>query len=301
MFHKLNGLIGSALAALVVSTALMPAVAQAQDSERGQDLTTDSLAQAILARIPDISSSARGLGRGEQRPLRAHEHAEGILAAAQAHSARWETFAARGHWDHFVVARDLPLLIAALTYRESSFQPVIRLDGGSRVYELPVISEIVGGHIRRRTATGDMGYMQVRAPSRSVHDCGVLSRTDGARLLSDPAFSYMVGTCVLTNHIERYIEEYTDPQVVRLRGGQRPPTELRFFGISGPRRGTDVAMRARELIVIERYNWGNGQHYLHPVASGYARRIITELERFRTLAAQARAAVTDATVVPLGG
>jgi hypothetical protein len=298
MGNKLIVLVGSALAALVVNTAGLSAVAQAQAGE----LTTDSLSRAILARIPDISSCARGLGRGEERQARAHEHAAGIMAAAQENRARWVEFAARGHWEHFDVDRDLPLLIAALTYRESSFQPVIRLDGGAHVYELPVISVLVDGHVRRRTPTADMGYMQVRAPSRVVHDCGVLSRADGARLLSDPAFSYHVGTCVLTNHIEHYIDEYTDPSVARLRGGQRPPTELRFFGVSGPRRGTPAAVRARELLVIERYNWGNGQHYLHPVASGYARRILNELERFRELAGLSSAdTVAPVRDEPLGG
>lgn len=294
MGNKLVVLIGSALAALVVNTVGLPAVAQAQGSE----LTTDSLAHAILARMPDIPACARGLGRGAQREIRAREHAAGILAAAQENRARWVEFAARGHWEHFDVDRDLPLLITALTHRESAFQPVIRLDGGAHVYELPVVSVLVDGHVRRRTPTADMGYMQVRAPSRAVHDCGVLSRADGERLLSDPAFSYHVGTCVLTNHIERYIDEYTDPSVVRLRNGMRPPSELRFFGVSGPRRGTAEALRARELIVIERYNWGNGQHYMHPVASGYARRIINELERFRELAGLADRAVSSE---PLGG
>src|SRR5690348_8324093 len=106
MFHK-HVLIGSALAALVVNTALMPAVAQAQlseDSSRESQVsaepTTETLASAILERIPDVPATAHALGRGVERPARARAHAEGILAAVAEYRERWAEFARRGGWSH---------------------------------------------------------------------------------------------------------------------------------------------------------------------------------------------------------
>jgi len=305
MFHKLNVLVGSALVALVVSTAWVPAVAQTQESEQlartESELTTDTLARAILERIPDVPHTAPALGRGAAREGRAQAHAAGIMAAVSEYRSRWEGFAVRGHWSHFNVDQDLPVLISALVYRESAFQPVVRLDGGARVFELPIIREFVNGHYRQRVPTADMGVMQVRASSAPAHACGVLTRADGARLIHDIAFGYRVGTCVLTNRIDRYVDEYAVPAAARLHRGMRPDIDLRFFGVSGTRRDSSEALRARELLVIERYNWGGGSFYMHPVASDYARRLLQEFERFHALLDVARRAPSDEPPVPMGG
>jgi hypothetical protein len=51
----------------------------------------------------------------------------------------------------------------------------------------------------------------------------------------------------------------------------------------GRRQDTEEALRARELLLLERYNWGGGNHYMHPRHAGYARRVIREFEFFRTV------------------
>jgi len=177
--------------------------------------------------------------------------------------------------------------------RESAFQSVVRLDSGEHVYELPTIMVVVDGRLRRRTPAADIGVMQVRAPSSSASVCGLRGRADGERVLTDLAFAYTVGVCVMTNHMERFIDEYNDPMRVRLRHAQRPPIDLEFFGVTGPRRGTPQALLARELLVMERYNWGGRDLYLHPRGAGYTRRLMTEFERFRELLAPATADVVN--------
>jgi hypothetical protein len=178
--------------------------------------------------------------------------------------------------------------------RESAFQSVVRLDSGEHVYELPTVMVVVDGRLRRRTPSADIGVMQVRAPSPSASVCGLRGRADGERVLTDLTFAYTVGVCVMTNHMERFIDEYSSPARLRLRHAQRPNIDLEFFGVTpGPRRGTPEASLAREMLVMERYNWGGRDLYLHPRGAGYTRRLMTEFERFRALLAPVTADTVD--------
>jgi hypothetical protein len=238
----------------------------------------DFLAQRILAQIPDIPNTA--FGRGSERLPRARVHAAAILQAADSQASRWDDFARRSGWTTFDAHRDLPALIGAIALRESAFKSVIRLNDGSHVYQLPVISQREGSRLVHRTPVSDIGVMQVRAPSRTASVCGVTGRDQANRLLTDMVFSYAVGACVLTNHVERYVDTYADSHNHHLRSGQRSPSDLQFFGVIGARSGTFVATRARELLVIERYNWGGNDLYLHPTHGGYARRVLSTMEQF---------------------
>jgi hypothetical protein len=278
--------VGSALAFLSAPSAAM--AQDDQDTTPNQELTEDVLTQRILDRIPDIAHTEPALGRGDARPARAREHASSIIHAAQAHAAVWRDFAVRARWEHFQVETDLPALIAAMTMRESAFQSVVRLDDNRVLHEMPLIREAIPARIaggpsryRRRVPIADMGVMQVRAPSGPARACGVVARGDTQRLLEDLDFSYQVGTCILTNRLDAFIDAYSDSRMQRFRAGQRPRSDLNFYGVAGPRRGTVDAMRARELVVIERYNWGGRDLYMHPVAAGYARRVLIEFEYFR--------------------
>lgn len=257
---------------LLLLVAAYPVKAQKQTRET-------QLAAKILERVPDLPSTRKALGRGEERPARALRHAKAIVAAADMHRSQWTKFKQQGEWEHFSPRRDLPALIAAITLRESWFTPVIRIDGGGHVTG--------SGSIPARIAKGgrppaaDRGVMQVRAPSRPARQCGVTNNEELRWLVTNLEFSYKVGTCILTKSLKKYVPEYSDHSVRKLAAGHRPAHELKFFGLWGPRKNTDQAALAKELVVIERYNWGNRDLYDHPTASGYARRVLTEFEFFR--------------------
>lgn len=277
---------------VIISAAalLFSSTATAQDTQASVDPRAAPLARRILDRIPDIPSTRFSLGRRGQRPARALEQARAILAASDAHEARWDEFANRGGWTHWNSHRDLPALIAAMAMRESYMQPIVRMDGGRRVRGLPtgdpgapVLVSTIRRRMRlRRVVRSDMGVMQVRAPSGPARDCGVRTREDHRRLATDLAYGYLVGTCVMTNRVDHFVEMYTEARYRRLRAGQRSQSNLRFYGVYGPREGTPEAGLARELLVMERYNWGGNDFYLHPTAGGYARRVIEEFEFFRS-------------------
>jgi len=276
---------------LTVVGLLLAPTAFAQEPQPPEDARLRHLADRILTRIPDIPSTRYVLGRRAQRPERAVEQARAIITAADAHAAQWDTFATRGGWTHWNTQRDLPALIAAMALRETYMQPIVRMDGGARVRELPTTTEVVNVRVmqaqiarrraRRRVVRSDMGVMQVRAPSGPARACGVRTTEDHRRLATDLAYGYLVGTCVMTNHIDHFVELYRDPQYQRLRHHQRPNHVLRFYGVWGDRRDTEEALLARELLVLERYNWGGRNMYLHPRAAGYAQRVIREFEFFR--------------------
>jgi hypothetical protein len=69
---------------------------------------------------------------------------------------------------------------------------------------------------------------------------------------------------------------------MQLKMGQRPSKDLRFFGVFGERKGTPKAELAKELLVIERYNWGNADLYNNSRSAGYARRVLTLFEFFQS-------------------
>lgn len=273
----------------VVGLLLIP-TARAQTPPPTEDPRLQHLAARILTRIPDIPSTRYVLGRRAQRPEGAVRQANAILTAADAYEAQWDTFATRGGWVYWDSHRDLPALIAAMALRETYMQPIVRMDGGERVRELPVTSGVINVQAmqqRRRTRQAhrvirsDMGVMQVRAPSAPARACGVRTTADHRRLATDLAYGYLVGTCVLTNHIDRFVELYKEPAYQRLHPNRRPNHVLRFYGVWGDRQNTEEALLARELLVLERYNWGGRDMYLHPRAAGYAQRVIREFEFFR--------------------
>lgn len=246
------------------------------------DVRALHLAAKILEKIPDIPVTARSLGRGDERPARALVHAHAIVAAGDAYQEQWVDIARRGNWQHFNPHTDLPALIAAIASKESSFNPVVRMDSGAHVYG-NINAVVAAGRSEGNTSRlprADIGVMQVRAPSGSARRCGVETREDLNRLISDLPFAYTVGACVLTNHVSHYIDSYTQDNFTRLHNGQRPSRELRFYGLWGARRGTPEAAKARELLVLERYNWGGRNLYDHTRGAGYARRIIQEFEFF---------------------
>jgi len=284
---------------LVVGLLLTPTTF-AQEQQPPEDPRLAHLANRILTRIPDIPSTRYALGRRAQRPEGAVRQARAILAAADVHETHWDTFAQRGGWTHWNSHQDLPALIAAMALRETYMQPIVRMDGGARVRHLPTtgnaslratgtinVREMQQQIARRRAShrgrviRSDMGVMQVRAPSGPARACGVRTNADHHRLATDLAYGYLVGACVMTNHIDHFVDLYRDPQYQRLRPRQRPNHVLRFYGVWGDRRDTEEAALARELLVLERYNWGGRNMYLHPRAAGYAQRVIREFEFFR--------------------
>ena len=251
---------------------------------RAQDSAADDanfLAQRILSAVPDIPNTRPTFGTGSDRMSHALEHAQAIISAASAEAPRWDALAASVGWSVFNAERDLPGLITAIAYNESMFRNVVRLNDGSRVYELAYETRHSDGRRFRRIVTSDIGIMQVRAPSRTAAACGVESSSDTERLLSDVAFNYRVGACVLTNvMISAATSYHEDSSRRRLRSGMRPTSMLTFFGVYGPRRDTLEAARATELIAIERYNWGGNDLYLRGSHATYALRILRTMERF---------------------
>lgn len=246
-----------------------------QTSLRKQQI--DQLTDQILRRMPDRRYTAQALGRGDDRTPRARAHATAIVDAARAYLPAWQAIAASGAWKQFDPVYDLPPLIAAMSYREASFRSIARLDNGDVVTAIPTT-----GRGRKLTLLrSDIGVMQVRAPSRPARRCGATTDKDVKRLLTDLAFAYNVGTCILTRRIENYATTYQSRKFHRLRRGERSQVELRFYGVQGPRKGSIDAQRARDLISLERYNWGGKDYYQGSTNSGYARRVLTEFEFFR--------------------
>lgn len=226
------------------------------------------LVNRILEKLPDARYTSSALGRGEERESRASQHAVAIINAADEYVDRWEEIAVKSKWLAFKPERDLPALIAALAFRESSFRPVARTRDASLSYTVP-------------DEPADMGVMQVHVPSPIARDCGVVTDEDKTRLLEDLDFSYLIGTCALTSLVDSYVMRYAFGDYQQLKRNQRPDIERRFYGVSGPRRGTIEARRARELMVVERYNWGPKTLYTHELSAGYARRVIKNFEYFR--------------------
>ncbi len=238
------------------------------------DPRVEQLAEKILEKVPEIKETIPFLGRKEQRIVIARKHATAILAASDKYADQWTAFAKEAGWQYFDAPRDLPALIAALTYRESSFRSVIRNDDNS-------ISLVVPARQAGEKRAFDSGVMQIRVPSQAGRDCGVHGRAGIIRILNDLDFAYDVGTCVLTNHMRGYVPTYSTAKILRLRRGERPDSELKFFGVMGERKDTEEAQRARELIVIERYNWGDSNLYKHVIGASYARRVLSTFEFFR--------------------
>jgi hypothetical protein len=241
----------------------------------------DFLAERILETIPDIPSTRETFGRGTERFGHAREHAAAIFNAADQYASEWNAIATSNGWEVFDARRDLPALISAIAYSESRFRNVVRLDGDRVSRELEYETRTAGSRRYRRVVISDIGVMQVRAPSRNAEACGVISVPDTERLLNDMQFNYTVGTCVLTHMMRRTAESYREgSDRRRLRSGMRPPTVLRFFGAYGPREGTLDALRAQELMAIERYNWGGMDFYMEGHHASYSMRILGMLERY---------------------
>lgn len=219
------------------------------------DTRVRHLRDRILTRVPDVPVASRGLGRGNQRYAHATNHAQAIVAAADSVAETWEGF----DIDGFDVRKDLPALLAAIAYRESSFQPVIRLNDNTRIY--------AARELRRQS--GDVGFMQVRIPGAVARACGA-NRRDTHRLLTDHAFNYQIGACILTRSLARYIEQYerNRREYARLR-----PARVRRFYREHP--------ELEPLAVIERYNWGHRDLYESNVAGAYSKRILSEYLFFK--------------------
>jgi len=226
------------------------------------------LVSKILEKLPDAPYTRQALGHTEERESRASAHAVAIVAAADHYEAEWLEFAKKARWVYFDPARDLPALIAAVAYHESSFRSVVRLDDNSLTTKAPL------------KGRADMGVLQVRAPSTLAKNCGVIEKADVKRLVEDLDFAYMTGTCILTRMVGSYLPMYTSAMYTRMHRTERPDYDLYFFGLRGRRKDTFEALRARELLVIERYNWGNNDLYLHPTHAGYARRVLKSFEFF---------------------
>lgn len=253
-----------ALFALFTILLCMPTYTQAQDNR------VLHLVSKILMKLPDAPYTRQALGHTEERESRASAHAVAIVAAADAYKDEWEEFARQGNWTGFNAENDLPALIAAIAIRESSFRSVIRLNDNTLLTKLKPNME-----------RADIGVLQVRAPSETAANCGVKNKKDIQRLVDDIDFAYHVGTCVLTNRVSHYVVKYQSPAYRRFRRQERNELDGLFYGMVGPRKHTPESKLARDLIVIERYNWGEKDLYLHPVHGSYARRILREFEYFR--------------------
>lgn len=236
---------------------------------QSQDPRVTRLRDRILERIPDVPSARRGLGRGSARSSYATRHAAAIVRASDMYESEWVSFVERGNWQSFTPHTDLPNLIAAIAYKESAFQPVVRLDNNTRVFS---VRDMSPNRRARRRARGDMGFMQVRVPGAVARQCGAV-RADMQRLLEDYNFNYQIGTCILTKSLAAYVERYTQRSYRRMGHNQRPRHVRSFFVRDNP----DL----QDLVVIERYNWGGRDLYDHRVASGYARRVLREYLFFR--------------------
>jgi hypothetical protein len=241
----------------------VPSVAQAPDYR------VLYLVSRILEKVPDAPYTREALGNTEERESRASNHAVAIVNAADRYKEEWMDFVEKAGWKWFDPQHDLPALIAAVAFHESSFRSVVRLDDNTITKKIP------------KKGRADMGVLQVRAPSEIATNCGVETRADTQRLIDDLDFAYMVGTCILTKRVSAYLNKYRSPAFTRLHRTERSDYDLLFFGVAGKRKGTEAALRARELLVIERYNWGDSDLYLHTLHGGYARRIITLFEYFR--------------------
>jgi hypothetical protein len=219
--------------------------------------------------MPDSRWTRDALGKTVERDARATEHAESIIKAADRYIEEWEVFAADAGWTEFEPKRDLPALVSAIAYHESSFRSVVRLDNDQIVKKAPKLGR------------ADMGVLQVRAPSNTAANCGVHNKTDVQRLVDDLSFAYMTGTCILTKRVAAYINRYKSQAFTRFQRTERTPYDLAFFGVGVRREPVEHYKLVRELAVVERYNWGDKDLYLHELHGGYARRVITLFEFFR--------------------
>lgn len=262
-----------------LAMSLFLSATMSSEAQEAEDSRVSNLQRKILAKIPDIKHTRPALGRTEERPQRALEHARAIVAAADKHAPKWEHFGQKAGWTAVDPRNDLPALIAAITFKESAFQPVVRLDDNSKMYKIP--AKIAAGRAAGKTMRVDAGVMQVRVPSAPGRKCGVANRKDIRRLVQDLSFAYEVGTCVLTNRLTHYVPKYTDQKQRKLRWGQRPARDLQYFGIIGKRKGTPEILKLQELLVIERYNWGGANLHNKSPGAGYARRVLTLFEYFR--------------------
>lgn len=262
-----------ALFAFFTSSFCCTISVQAQLLQTTEDERIVHLTSRILEKVPDERWTRDALGTTEERQARAKEHATLIVNASDTYMDEWEDIAEEAGWTKFQPQRDLPALISAVAYHESSFRSVVRLDDNSIVKTPP------------KKGLSDLGVLQVRAPSATASNCGVENKKDIARLVTDLAFAYMTGTCILTKRIAAYIKQYRSKAFTRFNQTERANYDLAFYGA-----GVGAAARqanydhykiARELVVVERYNWGDKDLYLHALHGGYARRIITLFEFFR--------------------
>lgn len=229
-------------------------------SVQAQDVRVDYLAEKILEKVPDAPYARDALGTTEERETRAREHAAAIVMVADELIDEWVVLAKDAGWTEFQPLDDLPALIAAIAFHESSFRSVARLDDETIVKVAP------------RKGRADMGVLQVRAPSKPAEACGVQGRKDTQKLVDDLAFAYRVGACILTQRIAAYVPLYRTRAFLRPHRAQRLPSEYLFYAKN---------RLARELVVVERYNWGGSNLYLHPVHGSYARRIVQLFTFFR--------------------
>lgn len=255
----------------LLATVIMITIASSSIAQ--EDTHLHRLAARILKRLPDKKYTEHALGRGEERNWRAYKHAEAIYAAAYKYQNAWEKIAQDNGWQYFKPSEDLAPLIAAVAFRESSLREVVRLDGGLKLSYVPF------DPIKKKVPVADYGVMQVRAPSGPASACGVKGVKDVQRLIESLEFSYDVGACVLTERIAAYAGMYQSSKYHKLK--QRTDLDLSFYGFKGERKDTIAAKRARELIVLERYNWGGSDLYDVEPSNGYARRVIREFEFFR--------------------
>lgn len=234
-----------------------------------QDPRVIHLKAKILEKMPDSRWTRDALGATVEREARATEHAESIIKAADRYIEEWEVFAADAGWTEFEPKRDLPALVSAVAYSESSFRSVIRLDDDTLVKKAP------------KSGRADMGVLQVRAPSTTASNCGVKNKADVQRLVDDLPFAYMTGTCILTRRVASYINRYKSQAFTRFQRTERANFDLSFYGVGVRRESPEHYKLARELVIVERYNWGDKDLYLHKLHGGYARRVVSLFEFFR--------------------
>jgi len=236
---------------------------------QGQDARVIHLAAKILEKLPDTRWTRDALGTTVEREVRATEHAESIIKASDQYAEEWEDFAKAAGWTEFKPRRDLPALVSAVASHESSFRSVVRLDDNTIVKTPP------------KHGRADMGVLQVRAPSVTASNCGIRNKADVQRLIDDLPFAYMTGTCILTKRVAAYVIRYRSPAFTRLYRSERLDFDRAFYGVGVRRSPLRNYKLARELMVIERYNWGDKDLYLHSLHGGYAHRVITLFEFFR--------------------
>lgn len=237
----------------LLSLALLGAPSDASASPTTQDF----LSRRIMTLIGNGPFARRLYGETRrERRRHARAHASSILRAAEMARPHWESIAVHAGWEDFDVDRDLPALIASLTWNESRFRNVVGRRGRAP-------SETIPDHGRFA-----IGPMQVLVPSSLAADCGIRGRQGAARALNNLDLAYRAGACLLTQFFEHAaLRDYP----TRMGWQQR---------VSGTRQFFTENPELQSFLPVERYNWGPHDLHDHPHAGHYPARALAHYYHF---------------------